>query len=451
MAEKWGVKDDVRIYYPAFFCLIFISAREDIEVQRMRHLRVRSIILLALLFASRPLVSFGEAPTKGDPVPDRSVPIVVSPAARELHRSSLVFDGHNDLPWEMRTNFGSSFDTADIAQSQPRMHTDIGRLREGGVGAQFWSVYVPADTAGRGTAAHDVLTQIDLVRRMCARYPDTFELAYTAADVERIHKAGKIASLIGMEGGHAIEESLSLLRMFHQLGARYMTLTHSDTLSWADSATDDARHDGLSEFGEEVVQEMNRLGMLVDISHVSVATMEDALRVSRAPIIASHSSAYAIARHPRNVPDEVLLKFRENGGVVMVNFFSGFVVPESAERMQRMIAVRRELRAKHTDDAEFESAWTAWKKEHVLVPGTIHDVVDHIDHIAKVAGVDHVGLGSDFDGITTVPAQLEDVSAYPRITQVLLDRGYQPDDIRKILGGNMLRVMRDAERAAGSR
>jgi membrane dipeptidase len=380
--------------------------------------------------------------------PDRTAPVIVSAAALELQRSSLVFDGHNDLPWELRTNFGSSFDTADIARPQPRMHTDIPRLRQGGVGAQFWSVYVPADTAGKGTAAHDVLTQIDLVRRMCARYPDTFELAYTADDVDRIHQSGKIASLIGMEGGHAIEESLSLLRMFHHLGARYMTLTHSNTLSWADSATDDVKHDGLSEFGEEVVQEMNRLGMLVDISHVSVATMEDALRVSRAPIIASHSSAYAIARHPRNIPDEILLRLKVNGGVVMVNFFSGFVVPQSAERMLRMFDVRRELRKKIADDAEFESAWTAWKKEHALVPGTIHDVVDHIDHIAKVAGIDHVGLGSDFDGITTVPDQLEDVSAYPRITQILLDRGYAPEDVRKILGGNILRVMREAERVA---
>ena len=408
----------------------------------------RPIILSALLLGTRPNLSSADEPTQENHNPDRAAPVIVSAAAMDLHRSSLVFDGHNDLPWEIRTKFGSSFDTADIAQPQPRMHTDIPRLRAGGVGAQFWSVYVPADRAGKGTAAHDVLTQVDLVRQMCRRYPETFELAYTADDVERIHEAGKIASLIGMEGGHAIEESLSLLRMFHQLGARYMTLTHSDTLSWADSATDDERHGGLSEFGEEVVQEMNRLGMLVDISHVSVATMEDALRVSRAPIIASHSSAYAIARHPRNIPDEVLLKLKENGGVVMVNFFSGFVVPESAERMQRMFEVRRELRAKFTDDAEFEAEWNAWKKQHTLAPGTIHDVVDHIDHIAQVAGVDHVGLGSDFDGITTVPAQLEDVAAYPRITQVLLDRGYAPDDVRKVLGGNMLRVMRRAERVA---
>jgi membrane dipeptidase len=379
---------------------------------------------------------------------DRNAPVEVTPAARALHESALVFDGHNDLPWEIRTTFGGSFDAADIARPQPRLHTDIPRLRAGGVGAQFWSVYVSVDSLKKGTSAHDVLTQIDLVRQMCRRYPETFELAYTADDVERIHAAGKIASLIGMEGGHAIEESLSLLRMFHQLGARYMTLTHSDTLSWADSATDDGKHGGLSEFGEEVVHEMNRLGVLVDISHVSVETMEDALRVSRAPIIASHSSAYAIARHPRNIPDEVLVKLRDNGGVVMVNFYSGFVVPESAERMQRMFAVRRELRAKHEDDREFERAYAAWRRENPIAPGTIHDVVDHIDHIAKVAGVDHVGLGSDFDGITTVPAQLEDVSTYPRITQVLLDRGYMAEDVRKILGGNVLRVMRGAERVA---
>jgi membrane dipeptidase len=379
---------------------------------------------------------------------DRHAPIVVTDAAIQLHRTCLVFDGHNDLPWELRTTFGSSLDAAHIDVGQPDLHTDIPRLKSGGVGAQFWSVYVPVESMHNGTAAHDVLTQIDLVRQLCRRYPETFELALTADDVERIHSQGRIASLIGMEGGHAIEDSLALLRMFYELGARYMTLTHGDNLSWADAATDDPEHGGLTEFGEEVVRTMNELGMLVDISHVSPDTMWDALRVSRAPVIASHSSAFAIAATPRNVPDDVLPLVRDNGGVIMVNFYSGFVVPAAAETMQEYYRMRRELRAQYTDDDEFQQAYRAWQKDHPLAPGTIHDVVDHIDHIVEVAGIDHVGLGSDFDGVTTLPDQLEDVSTYPRITQVLLDRGYSADDIRKILGGNALRVLRDAERVA---
>ncbi len=323
-------------------------------------------------------------------------PIVLTDRARELHRSCIVIDGHNDLPWTMRTKAGSSFDQADISGSLPEFHTDIPRLKEGGVGGQFWSVYVPANSAKTKTAAHDVMEQIDLVHRMCRRYPETFEIALTADDVVRIHEQGKIASLMGMEGGHAIENSLGLLRMFYNLGARYMTLTHSDTLDWADSATDDPKSDGLSPFGEDVVRSMNELGMLVDISHVSPETMKDALRVSKAPIIASHSSAYSVAQHPRNVPDDVLKLVQENGGVIMVNYFSGFVVPESAEKMLSMFAVGRELREKYPDDADYRKAMLEWRKENPIDGGTIHDVLDHIDHIVKVAGVDHVGIGSDY-------------------------------------------------------
>ena len=379
---------------------------------------------------------------------DRDAPIIVSDHALELHRSSLVFDGHNDLPWEIRTSFGSSLESAHIDSGQPDMHTDIPRLRAGGVGAQFWSVYVPVDAGYAGTAAHDVLTQIDLVRRMCREYPDTFEMALTADDVERIHESGRIASLIGMEGGYAIEESLSLLRMFYELGARYMTLTHSDTLSWADSATDEPQHDGLTTFGEEVVSEMNRLGMLVDISHVSAETMRDVLRVSNAPVIASHSSAFAIAEHTRNIPDDVLRGLANNRGVAMVNYYSGYVVPSSARIMQEMFDVRRQLKAELSDEEEYDRAWQSWRREHPIEAGTIHDVVDHIDHIVEVAGIDHVGLGSDYDGVSKLPVGLEDVSTYPRVTQLLLDRGYSDEDIRKILGGNMLRVLREAEEAA---
>lgn len=379
---------------------------------------------------------------------DKSQPIELTDAARKLHASCLVADGHNDLPWMLRTKANSSFDEADIAQPQPQFHTDIPRLKQGNVGMQFWSVYAPVETIAQRRAAHYVMEQIDLVHRMVRRYPETFEMALTADDVERIHAEGKIASLIGMEGGHAIENSLGLLRMFHQMGARYMTLTHADSLDWADAATDDPRSGGLSPFGEEVVRTMNELGMLVDISHVSVETMRDALRVSRAPVIASHSSAYAIARHPRNVPDDVLKEIAKNGGVVMVNYFSGFIVPSSAETMQKMFEVRRELRAEHEDDDAFNKAYNAWKKQHAMQPGTIHDVLDHIDHIVKVAGVDHVGIGSDYDGVSMLPAQLEDVSTYPLITQGLLDRGYTADEIRKILGQNALRVLRRAEEMA---
>ena len=381
---------------------------------------------------------------------DDRPPVVLSEHAAKLHRSSLLIDGHNDLPWEVRTKAGGSWKQADIATPQPRFHTDIPRLKAGGVGAQFWSVYVPADTRFKGQSAHQVMEQIDLVKRMVKRYPDTFELADTAADVERIHKEGKIACLIGIEGGHAIENSLSLLRIFRQLGVRYMTLTHGDTLDWADSATDEAKHGGLTPFGEEIVVEMNRLGMLVDISHVSPDCMKDTLRVSKAPVIASHSSARAVTDHPRNVPDDVLKLVADNGGVVMVNFYSGFIVPESAQIMNDWYAVRRKLKAEFTDDREYERESARWWKEHPMPRGTIHDVVDHIDHIAKVAGVDHVGIGSDFDGIGTVPKQLEDVSTYPLITQALLDRGYSDDDIRKILGLNVLRVLRQADEVASS-
>lgn len=380
-------------------------------------------------------------------VPSRE-PITVTDRALKLHATCLVFDGHNDLPWQMRKTAGSSFDQTDIAVAQPDLHTDIPRLKQGGLGAQFWSAYAPAETRVQQRAAHYVLEQIDLIHRMVKRYPETFEMAETADDIERIRKSGRIASMIGVEGGHAIENSLALLRLYYSLGVRYMTLTHSDSLDWADAATDDPRSDGLSPFGEEVVKTMNELGMLVDISHVSVATMQDALRVSQAPIIASHSSAFAIAPHPRNVPDDILRQIADNGGVVMVNYYSGFVVPESARKMVRMFDVRRELRRKFSDDAEYEAAVEQWRSENPIEPGTIHDVLDHIDHIVKIAGVDHVGIGSDYDGVSMLPSQLEDVSTYPRITQGLIDRGYSDDDIRKIMGGNVLRALRQAESVA---
>jgi membrane dipeptidase len=373
-------------------------------------------------------------------------PVELTLAARELHRQLLLIDGHNDLPWALRERADTQFQKLDIAQLRPELHTDIPRLRQGNVGAQFWSAYVPADTSRRGEALRMTLEQIELVQRMLKRYPHTFEMASTADDIERIYGQGKIASMIGIEGGHCIEDSLANLRRLYDLGARYMTLTHSDTLAWADSATDDARHGGLAPFGEEVVREMNRLGMLVDLSHVSAETMHDAIRVSRAPVIFSHSSAFAIAPHPRNVPDDVLRQLPKHGGVVMVNFFSGFVVRDAAEKMRSMFAVRRKLREQYPDDKEYEAAVARWRRENPIPRGTVQDVVDHIDHIVKTAGIDHVGIGSDFDGVTSLPRQLEDVSYYPYITQELLNRGYKPDQIRQIMGGNVLRVLRAAER-----
>ena len=376
---------------------------------------------------------------------DRS-PIEVSEKAWQIHRRGYVFDGHNDLPWQMRKSAGRSFDKADIAVAQPKFHTDIPRLRKGNVGAQFWSVYVPANTAGLGVSLQQTLEQIEIVHTMCERYPDVFGFARSVADIERLRAEGKIASLIGVEGGHSIEDSLQNLRRLYELGARYMTLTHSDTLRWADSATDDAKHGGLNAFGEDVVREMNKLGMLVDISHVSVETMRDALRVSEAPIIFSHSSARAIADHARNVPDSILRLTAKNGGVVMVNFYSGFVVPESAERRKDMFDVIRKLKEKHgKDESGYRAALRRWQLEHPILPGDIHDVLDHIDHIARVAGVDHVGFGSDYDGISMIPKQLEDVASFPLLTEGLLRRGYTEEEIHKIMYKNILRALRGAE------
>ncbi|MCA9175541.1 MAG: membrane dipeptidase [Planctomycetales bacterium] len=375
-------------------------------------------------------------------------PVELTDRARQLHASSYVWDGHNDLPWEIRNKASSSFAKLDIAQAQSGLHTDIPRLRAGNVGAQFWSAYVPAETRKSGEALRQTLEQIELVHAMVKRYPDVFEMADTADDVVRIQKAGKIASMIGVEGGHSIEDSIENLRRLYKLGVRYMTLTHSDSLAWADSATDDAASDGLSAFGEEVVREMNRLGMAVDLSHVADSTMLDALRVSKAPVIYSHSSARAIADHPRNVPDTILRRVAANNGIVMVNFFSGFVVPESAERMKTMFDVSRELREKFPKEEDYQRERRRWRARNPIDPGNIHHVVDHIEHIIRVAGIDHVGLGSDFDGVTSLPSQLEDVSTYPLITQELLNRGYQDDEIRKVLSENMLRVLRDVERVA---
>jgi membrane dipeptidase len=413
--------------------------------------RMPRLLPLLALSVSLPVFCLWALPSRAEDRKDAAKargPVKLTEEALRIHRAALVFDGHNDLPWMFREKNDLSFNKIDLHRPQKGLHTDIPRLRKGGVGAQFWSAYVPASTGKKGTAVRETLIQIDVIRRMVAAYPETFAMAYTADDVVRIRKEGKIASLIGIEGGHSIENSLGVLRMLYALGARYMTLTHSETLDWADSATDTPRHHGLTPFGEEVVREMNRLGMLVDISHVSAETMRHALRVSRAPVIASHSSAYALAEHPRNVPDDVLRLVKANGGVVMVNFYSGFVVPEAARLTKDMFQEMRALQKKYPDEKQFQAALAQWRKEHPTPSGSVHTVVDHIEHIIKVAGVDHVGLGSDFDGIMRVPQQLEDVSCYPYITQELLNRGYGKEDILKVLGGNALRVLREAERVA---
>ncbi len=369
-------------------------------------------------------------------------PPVVSEKARKIHESGMLFDGHNDLPWRLRTENDMGLDKIDLSKRLSSGHTDIPRLREGGVKAQFWSVYIPSD---HEFPAKTVVEQIDLVNRMVERYPDDFAMAYSADDVERIVKAGKIASLIGMEGGIAIEDDLAQLRAFAKLGARYMTLTHNKNLTWADAATDDPKHDGLTPFGERVVKEMNRLGMLVDISHIAPSTMADVLRVSQAPVIASHSSARTISDHPRNVPDQILKELPRNGGVIMVNFYPGFIVPEAGQQWQE----RRALRDKYPNKPEYDAALADYNAKHPKPRhGTIKDVADHIDQIVKVAGIDHVGIGSDFDGINTVPDGLEDVSTYPRLTQELVNRGYSETDIHKILGGNVLRAFRQVGEVA---
>ncbi|MFO0926454.1 MAG: dipeptidase [Gemmataceae bacterium] len=384
----------------------------------------------------------------GAETPTERPAVVVSEQARRIHAEGYVFDGHNDLPWVLRERTGGSFQKIDLRKPQKGMHTDIPRLRQGNVGAQFWSAYVPSETAHTGKAVRDTLEQIDVIRRLVDTYPDVFAMASTADDVERIRQSGRIASLIGVEGGHSIDNSLGALRTFYRLGVRYMTLTHSETIDWADSATDKPRHGGLTKFGEAVVAEMNRLGMLVDISHVSVATMKHALRVTRAPVIASHSSAYALADHPRNVPDDVLRLVAKNGGVVMVNFYSGFITPEGARVSRALSGEYDRLKKQLPDEKQFDVAWKAVKDRHPMPRGSVHTVVDHIDHIVKVAGIDHVGIGSDYDGIGRVPKGLEDVSCYPAITQELLNRGYEKEKIHKILYRNALRVLRAAERVA---
>ena len=369
--------------------------------------------------------------------------------ARAIHKQSPLIDGHNDYPWALRDlDPGRDFSRADITGSVPKLMTDIPRLRQGGLGGQFWSVYVPSTMQGK-EAVRATLEQIDIVHRMTRRWPETFVMARTATEVERTFKSGKIASMIGMEGGHSIDNSLATLRMLSALGAGYMTLTHSANVPWADSATDKPVLGGLSKFGEEVVREMNWLGMLVDLSHVSPDTMADAIRVSEAPVIFSHSSARAICDVPRNVPDNVLQMVPKNGGVVMITFVPGFISQAVADHGVKSAAALQSYRAQFpNNEAYVSAAMERWRAENPEPRATLSQVADHIDHVKKVAGIDHIGLGGDFDGITTVVQGLEDVSKYPDLTAELLKRGYTEQDMKKILGLNVLRVMREAERVS---
>jgi membrane dipeptidase len=370
--------------------------------------------------------------------------------ARALVKRSPLIDGHNDYAMALGEKAQRDISKLDIARPQPSIMTDIPRLRAGGVGGQFWSVYVPVELAGQ-RAVTATLEQIDVVHQMMQRYPETFELALTADDVERTFKKGKIGSLIGMEGGHSIDNSLAALRMFHRLGARYMTLTHSKNTAWADSATDVPAAGGLSAFGEEVVREMNWLGMLVDLSHVSPDTMDDAMRVSRGPVIFSHSSARAVTDVPRNVPDNILQLLRKNGGVVMVTFVPSFLSPEVAAWSKRQTAEEARLTQQFPGDAAaVKSGVARWTAANPAPRATLAQAADHIDHIRKVAGIDHIGLGGDFDGVENVVQGLEDVSTYPSLIAELLRRGYTDEEIRKITGQNILRVMRQVEKLSGA-
>jgi len=368
--------------------------------------------------------------------------------ARVLLREAVLIDGHNDLPWAIRTwKKGPRDVEAYDLRGRTGGDTDIERLRAGGVGGQFWSVYIPGEDREAGYARVQ-LEQIDIARRMIARYPEALGLALSADDIEREKRGGRIGSLLGMEGGHAIENSLGALRAYHDLGVRYMTLTHNSTLDWADSANDEPRHGGLTRFGEEVVREMNRLGMLVDLSHAAPDTMDDVLRVSQAPVIFSHSSARALCDVPRNVPDSILRRMPANGGVVMITFVASFVSKEFADAFAPVWGRLRERTAGVRDPAERERIYREEITKVQAPKVTISQVAEHVEHVRRVAGVDHVGLGGDYDGNSEWPEGLEDVSTYPRLFAELIRRGWSDEDLRKLAGGNVLRALRTAEATA---
>ena len=402
-------------------------------------------------------------PILGDRMAGAASPTSDSVRVTRVLAKTPVIDGHNDLPWEIHDRFAGKLSGIDLLGNTAALAsgdaiglmTDIPRLRRGGVGGQFWSVWIPTEVQGPA-AVQLTLEQIDIVRNMVARYPKDFEMAYSAADIRRIHQAGRIASLIGIEGGHQINDSLAVLRQMYVLGARYMTLTHSVNNDWADSATDTPKHHGLTPFGREVVREMNRLGMMVDLSHVSAETMTAALETSEAPVMFSHSSARALNDHPRNVSDEVLKLVARNGGVVMVNFYPGYV----SDARNRWDAEYAAARARFStppfsglyigQPERAKAALDDWMKSHPAPEVTIAQVADHIDHIRQVAGIDHVGIGSDFDGVPATPKGLEGVDKYPDLLVELAKRGWTDDQLAKVAGENILRVLAQVD-AVGAR
>lgn len=367
--------------------------------------------------------------------------------ARQILAEVPVIDGHNDLPTRLLEHASGDLDRADLAHDLPQFDTDLPRLVAGGVGAQFWAAYIAVDHITAGGALRRTLREIDMVHRMVDRYP-LLELAGTAAEVEEIQAKGRIAALIGLEGGHGLEGSLAALRMCYALGVRYLTLTHNGTTSWADAATDQPRHHGLTEFGEEVIREMNRLGMFVDLSHVSPETMHTSLRVSEAPVIFSHSSARALVDVPRNVPDDVLQRLPANRGVIMATFVPDFIAPGADRWKAAYDAAEAALRAEWNDPEEIRQRLVAWQAAHPAPRATVGDVADHIDHLRDVVGIEHIGLGSDFDGIPHGPDGLEDVSRYPYLFAELLRRGYVAADLKQIAGRNLLRAMKEMEQVA---
>jgi membrane dipeptidase len=366
----------------------------------------------------------------------------------ELLRAAPLIDGHNDLLWSLRAAREKDDEEPDVGEPTPRFHTDLPRLEAGGVRGQFWSVYVPSDLP-TDQAVIQTFEQVDAFLRLLRTHPDRLELARTADDVERISALGKVASMIGVEGGHSIGGSLGTLRVLEELGARYLTLTHNDDTAWADSGTGLHTNGGLTAFGEEVVRELNRLGVLVDLSHVSEDTMRQAIEVSRAPVIFSHSNARALCDVPRNVPDDVIELVGRSAGVIMVTFVPWFLTAEGAKANEAEWEEIRRLRAEHADDPDaVRAAVEEMEKTQPTPPSSISDVADHIDHIRDLAGIDHIGVGSDFDGLEGMPDGLEDVSTYPALFTELADRGYADDDLTKIAGRNVLSVMRAAERVA---
>lgn len=367
--------------------------------------------------------------------------------ARELLGEHPLVDGHNDLPWEAREQTRYDFEALDVGRRLTTTQTDLPRLAEGGVGAQFWSVFVPSTLQG-DSAVIATLEQIDGVHRMIGAYADRLALARTADEVEAATATGRVASLLGAEGGHSIGCSLGTLRLLHVLGVRYLTLTHNDNTPWADSATDVAVVGGLSEFGREVVREMNRLGMMVDLSHVAATTMRAALETTDAPVIFSHSSALALCDTPRNVPDDVLAALPGNGGVCMVTFVPEFVSPATAAWRVEAAAAAAEVGVEARDWEAFGRFTAGWQQEHPKPEATIEQVVAHLEHVREVAGIDHIGIGGDYDGTDTFPVGLEDVSGYPRLVAALLERSWSDAEVAKLVRGNTLRVMRDVEAVA---